>query len=222
MDSEKLLDLYHEHYKDTYELSKEAQKRRNKSFVILCILEAISFMLFYNPDLICSLLKDAIRGKIESAIIISNTVLQTLVWILIAYIFVRYVQDVLYVERQYLYIDSLEKKITNVIGNDSVFNREGEHYLKDYPIVLNLIDLFYKMFCPILFAVVNIAHIVKEWQNNTRTLPLIIDSLICLFVIIITGFYYFGIHKKTTQWCKKHIPGVKWISDKLHKMFKGV
>lgn len=52
MDSEKLLDLYHEHYKDTYELSKEAQKRRNKSFVILCILEAISFMLFYNPDLI--------------------------------------------------------------------------------------------------------------------------------------------------------------------------
>ena len=58
-----------------------------------------------------------------------------------------------------------------------MFNREGEHYLKDYPIVLNLIDLFYKMFCPILFAVVNIAHIVKEWQNNTRTLPLIIDSL---------------------------------------------
>ena len=52
MDSEKLLELYHEHYKETNELSKEAQKRRNKSIVILCVLEAISFMLIYNPDLI--------------------------------------------------------------------------------------------------------------------------------------------------------------------------
>ena len=222
MDAEKLLELYHEHYKETNELSKEAQKRRNKSFVILCVLEAISFMLIYNPDLICGVLNETIKGRIESTVIFTNTVLQTLVWILIAYVLVRYVQDMMYVERQYPYLDSLEKKITGMMGKDSIFNREGEHYLKDYPIVLNLIDLFYKMFCPILFGVINVAHIIHEWQNNMSFLPLIIDSLICLAIVLITWFYYFEIHSKTTEWCKKHIPGVKWISSKFHKILKEV
>ena len=222
MDSEKLLDLYHEHYRETFGLSKEAQKRRNRSFVILCILEAISFMLIYNPDLICGFLNDTIKGKVEAAVFLSNTVLQTLVWIMIAYVLVRYVQDVMYVERQYPYLDGLEKKITQIMGKDSIFNREGDRYLKDYPIVLNLIDLFYKMFCPILFAGINIVHIIHEWQNNKNLLSVIIDSLICFTIIIITWFYYFEIHTKTTEWCKKRIPVVKRASDKLHEILKEV
>ena len=35
----------------------------------------------------------------------------------------------------------LEKKLSETMD---VFMREGEHYQKDYPMVLNFIDLFYK------------------------------------------------------------------------------
>lgn len=222
MSSDKLLDIYHEHYKETCKLSNAAQKRRNKSFVILCILEAISFMLIYNPALICGVLNETIKNKIETTLLLSNTVLQTLVWILIAYVLVRYVQDMLYVERQYVYLDRLEKQIDSMMGKDGIFNRESVHYLKNYPIALNLIDLFYKMFCPILFAGINVAHIIQEWKCNTMGLPIIVDSFICLSITIITWFYYFEIHTKTTEWCKKHIPGIRWISEKIRKILKEV
>lgn len=42
------LDVLYDHYKETFSLSKESQGRRNKSFVILCVLEAISFLLLIS------------------------------------------------------------------------------------------------------------------------------------------------------------------------------
>ena len=63
---------------------------------------------------------------------------------------IRYVQDMLYVERQYLYLNKLEKEISYLSSTD-IFSREGENYQKDYPIVLNLIDLFYKILMPVFF-----------------------------------------------------------------------
>ena len=36
------LEMLYDHYKETFCLSKEAQARRNKSFIVLCILEAFT------------------------------------------------------------------------------------------------------------------------------------------------------------------------------------
>lgn len=44
------LELLYEHYKDTNSLKNEAQARRNKSFIMLCILEATSFLLLIRPE----------------------------------------------------------------------------------------------------------------------------------------------------------------------------
>lgn len=224
MEVKEKLDTYYDHYKDTYELSKTAQSRRNRSFVFLCILEAISFMLIKNPDLISGLLNDVAREKLESVIQFSNTVLQTLVWILIAYVLVRYVQDVLYVERQYGYLNTLEKKISRLLGENeeqNIFSREGDHYLDNYPIVLNFIDLFYKFFSPILFTVINIAHIVHEWNSWESCAALIADTAICVVIFIITWFYFFEIHSKIAGWFKK-CPPIGWMAKKFREWFKEV
>ena len=44
------LEMLYDHYKETFSLSKEAQARRNKSFIVLCILEAFSFLLLIRPE----------------------------------------------------------------------------------------------------------------------------------------------------------------------------
>ena len=44
------LDLYYDHYKETYALSKQAQTRRNKLFVLLCVFEALSFLVLIKPN----------------------------------------------------------------------------------------------------------------------------------------------------------------------------
>ena len=220
MEKDKILETYYDHYKETYSLSKEAQSRRNKNFAILCVLEAISFLMLRNPDLICGLLNDAAKEKLETTIQVSNGILQTLIWILIAYVLVRYVQDVLYVERQYKYLDKLEKKITGLLGDD-IFSREGDNYLKDYPSVLNFVDLFYKFFSPILFTVINIAHIVGEWRNVSSKLALACDTAICVAIFIITWFYFFEVHTRIATWFKKCKP-IGWLARKLRDILKYV
>ena len=53
----------------------------------------MSILLCIDPDLVIGFFNQAIKKELETTIIISNGIFQTLIWILIAYILVRYIQD---------------------------------------------------------------------------------------------------------------------------------
>lgn len=220
VEKDTILETYYDHYKETSTLSKEAQSRRNKNFAILCVLEAVSFLMTRNPDLICGLLNDAAKEELETTIQVSNGIMQTLIWVLIAYVLVRYVQDVLYVERQYVYLDKLEKKINEFVGDD-IFSLEGDYYLDNYPVVLNFVDLFYKFFSPILFTLINVVHIIEEWRTVSSKLALACDTVICVAIFIITWFYFFEVHTRIATWSKKCKP-IEWMAKKLRDLLKNV
>ena len=154
------LDVLYDHYKETFNLSKEAQSRRNKSFLVLCILEAFSFLVLIRPEKAFELILDGINAELDMTLQVSNTIVQTMLWLLITYVMIRYIQDMLYVERQYIYLDKLEKVISNNMAIN-IFTREGDHYLHNYPMVLNFIDLFYKMLMPIFFLIINVVRIYE-------------------------------------------------------------
>ena len=222
MNQERLLDAYCNQYTKTLELSKIAEKRRNKNFVILCTLEAISLLFVSSPDLVYDVVNAAISKEIEKTVVFSSFVLQTFLWLLITYVFIRYIQDTLYVDRQYNYISELENKISLLLDESSLFKRESDQYLNCYPIVLNLITLFYKLFCPILFTIINLIHICHEWKNETPRISLLIDSSIFIVISILMWFFFFQIHSKLSEWIKKHLPIFNWISEKIHKILKDV
>lgn len=215
------IDLLYDHYKDTCVLSKQAQSHRNKLFVYLCILEALSFLFLIKPDVALEVFSAGVNAYLDTELILGNVILQTLLWILIAYVTVRYCQETLYVERQYPYMDKLEKEIAQE-SKTTIFEREGQGYARDYPMVLNFIDLFYKMFCPVLFIGINIVRIAAEWKCDTITLALICDTAIFSAIFIVTWFYFFEIHSKITAWCKKHVPFVDQIATVLHIILKEV
>lgn len=216
------LDVLYDHYKETNSLSKEAQNRRNKSFIVLCVLEALSFLILIRPERAFELILDGINKEMNMTLQLSNTIIQTMLWMLIAYVLIRYIQDMLYVERSYIYLDELEKEILK-LNSINIFNREGENYQRDYPMVLNFIDLFYKMLMPVLFMVINSVRIYKEWMLiNKVSLALICDTVLFLAIFIIIWFYFFEIHSKITDFCKKHIPFVGSIAKILRKVLKEV
>lgn len=218
------LDTYYDHYKESNSLCLTAQSHRNRSFVYLCVLEAISFLLAKNPDFICALLNDVMKKELDATILFSNLVLQTLVWILIAYVLVRYVQNALYVERQYKYLSTLERKISRLLketGDKNIFSREGDNYIDKYPMVLNFIDIFYKVLAPILFMAINVVHIVQEWNSGIACAVLIVDTVICVAIFVITWFYFFEIHDKMAEWFKKCKP-IGWMAQMLRNLLKEV
>ena len=204
-------------------MSKEAQFRRNKSFVVLCILEAVSFLILIKPEEVFELINAGIRQEVDSALVVGSTVLQTLIWIMIVYVMIRYVQDVLYVERQYVYLGRLEKEISKA-ASVKVFDREGENYSRQYPMVSNFIDLFYKMLMPVFFAFINTIHILKEWRlaSDISFLAIVCDTVLYVACFVIVWFYFFEIHSKITMFVKKRIPLVSKIADKLRKILKEV
>ena len=216
------LELLYDHYKETFSLSKEAQSRRNKSFIALCILEAFSFLILIRPEKAFELILDGINKELDMTLQLSSSIIQTLIWLLIAYVMIRYIQDMLYVERQYIYLDNLEKEISN-LGSINVFAREGVNYQKNYPMVLNFIDLFYKMLMPIFFALINVVRIYKEWLLSDKiTIALACDTILFASIFIINWFYFFEIHSKITNFCKKYIPFVEAVAKLLRKILKEV
>lgn len=216
------LEMLYDHYKETFSLSKQAQARRNKSFIVLCALEAFLFFLLIRPEKAFKFILEGINKELDMTLQLSNTIIQTLLWLLIAYVMIRYIQDVLYIERQYIYLDSLEKEISNLSSID-IFMREGTNYQKDYPMVLNFIDLFYKMLMPIFFVLINTVRIYKEWILLDKiTIALICDTALFVSILIIDWFYFFEIHFKITRFCKRHIPFVDMVAKILRKILKEV
>ena len=214
-------EIIYDHYKETDELRRNAQGKRDKSFVCVCILEAFSFFLLIKPEEALTIFLDGINNKWETSISLELGVLQTLLWILVIYATIQYIQSVLYVERSYRYQSKLEKELSQEIRR--TISREGDNYTENCPMVTNFIDLFYKMFCPILFLVINSVHICKEWVQTPKVnFRLVCDTVLYVALFVILWFYFFEIHSKITNWCKIHIPGIKFIADKLRKLLKEV
>ena len=219
-----ILELYYDHYKETYSIHQKTKVERDRYYLILCALEAFSFYLAIQPDQAATVVRSSIQGKLNAAITIGQDILQTLTWIIIAYVLVSYCRDCMHVERQYRYLDKLEKEISVLLPKKGVFDRESDDYLKDYPIVLNLTDIFYKIVSPIMFCVINYIRIREEVikYGYFCKASVVCDIVIFAMICIILWFFFFEIHSTTTQWLKKKIPFLDLISRFIHRVLKEV
>ncbi|MBU5477615.1 hypothetical protein KQI69_00150 [Eubacterium sp. MSJ-13] len=216
------IDLIYDHYKETVSLCKNAQKSRNKNFIILCILETISFLILVNCKIALEIIEKNVDKEFNMILPENNIIIETLLWIAVAYVTIRYVQEVIYIEKTYLYIKRIEKKLSSEVCK-KFFDREGDDYQNDYPIVLNIIDLFYKMFIPVVFISINFARIIKEWrEKNGSYLAVICDTTIFLFVIIVTLCYLLEINGRITKFLKNHFEILNLIAIKLRKLLKNI
>ena len=75
------IDFLYDHYKDTYALSKQSQGHRNKLFVYLCVLEALSFLFLIRPDTALEVFAAGINAHFDTGLVFGNVILQTLLWI---------------------------------------------------------------------------------------------------------------------------------------------
>lgn len=60
------------------------------------------------------------------------------------------------------------------------------------------------MWMPLFFTMINTMRIYKEWiLLNKVTVALACDTALFMSIFIITWFYFFEIHSKITDFCKK-------------------
>jgi hypothetical protein len=186
------LDVLYDHYKETFLLSSEAQKKRNVLFVSLTVSITVLFLFLIDSNGVIEMISGYLNNNISVGLSIRTAIIQTFVWVIVLYLFIRYIQTNIYIEREYSYIGQLEQDISKKL--QSTFNRESGNYSDKYPIVLDMIDTIYKWAFPILAILLIVAKIITEWIQKNNVISCIIDSVIAFTFISLSVLYLIFLH----------------------------
>lgn len=151
-------DKLYDHYKDSNEKQAIAIRARNRFFLATLALIFLLAFFAYDPAG-GEEIAHAIFVKYGINYKLSIRVLQTMLWCGVLYTYVRYLQSMTTVERGYLYLNDVEKKLREL---ELLINREGEAYSNEWPCLSKAIDILYKYFFIIVFNVVLISKAISE------------------------------------------------------------
>lgn len=198
MNSEKL-QILSEHYSHTFDFLQSHLKKRDKFFMWALLIMVIMLFHIYIPREVSKLVEQLIEKKLEVKTQINFLYIQSVIWFVLLAIVIKYFQSVIFIERQYSYLHSLEELLSSEYEK-SAFTREGKSYLSSYPAFLNWASFLYTILFPAMLAVISTSKIVSEYKQYGLNAPLIwFNSLIFVFIIISLGLYLYGIHFKQKQ-----------------------
>ncbi len=184
------LELFYDHYKETFVVISEQTKQRDKKFVLVFILLFILLLFTFNPIEYSNIIFNFINEQYLLDLSNQFSVIQTFLWLALFYETLRYSQLMVYIEREYKYIDYLEEQITEL--SKITFNREGKDYTKNYKSISKFTNFCYKYFFPLFSLVVASLKIKSEYSTPNILCFLIIDTVIFVgyFILWSTHSYY--------------------------------
>ena len=181
-------DNLYDHYKDSCAKRESAQSNRDKFFLASLVCLACLAIFVILPNFVVQVVLSWLQIEVATDVNILIFILQGLNWAILTYTLIRYTQASIYVERAYIYEGQLE--------NELDIAREGDSYLKDYPVALDFIDFFYKKMYPLAIVIGAFTKVVFEWRNpNYSAISCLIDSTIALFIIALMVLYMAFLHK---------------------------
>lgn len=173
-------DLYEQH-RDSVAEKNETVKDRNRFFAMSLVGVGVLCAYAYSPEVL-SLAARSWFAQYGIDATVSGVVLQSSLWVFVLYVFTRYLQAVMSVERLYLYLRKLESKLPDV-------TREGEDYDSLWGGLSRAIDFLYKCF---FIAVIDISLVVKSvTEIRTITANSLFDVACCVAIVLLSILYWF-------------------------------
>ena len=94
------LELFYDHYKETFVVISEQIKQRNKKFILVFILLFILLLFTFKPNEYSNIIFDFINNQYSIDLSSQFSVLQTFLWLALFYETLRYSQTIVYIERE--------------------------------------------------------------------------------------------------------------------------
>lgn len=177
-------DNFYDHYKDTFDLQKGYLKKRDSLTVVLLIMTAVLLLQIQAPNITQDIANILIKKQAEGVQIdfmyVNSILIFTYLWVVMQYYMI-----VLLIERNYTYIHSIEKKISN--KGDYKIQREGVNYLQSYPWLKSLVNQIYKGIFPLLVIVVVVIKFTIEYQQQYEFI--IFDTVILGLALLLSLLY---------------------------------
>lgn len=215
IDMEKV-NLYYDHYKDSYEQQKGYLAKRDRLTALLLIFAVLLIGLLFDPSTFTDKINLMIGSQVEDLSFdlqfINTGLILITFWCLLQYYMV-----VIQIEKMYKYIDECEKKLIQSMPCFPI-NREGAYYLKSYPWLKDCADYFFVIGFPLCFIVLGVVKIIHEW---TWTTGLRFVDFGFLFLIIAFSILYIS-HRKFHEefFDKKKYPAMNCGQRIVHYFLK--
>lgn len=195
MEQKKLL-LLHEHYKETFNNIQDYLKLRDRLFAYVLLIVTLMLFQMYSPSGSTGAISELLTKKLELKTLIDVSFLSSIIWFALLSLVVRYYQTVVYIERQYNYIHTIEDQLSPEYDRKA-FTREGESYLKNYPLFSSWTWILYTIVFPILLSVIVVVKTIGEIrQMEGINVLLSINIIIALCVLLSSLFYASLVHFK--------------------------
>ncbi|MDD5208935.1 MAG: hypothetical protein PHV36_06090 [Elusimicrobiales bacterium] len=186
----------HEHYVDTFTSLKEHLQTRDRCFLLVVLLVTATLFEMYAPNQAGAALGQMITNRLSLGETLDVSFLGALIWFGLLASSVKYFQTVVHVDRQYIYLHSLEDQLAPVFDGKA-FTREGQSYLKGYPCFSKWTAFLYSWMFPILLMCVSCAKMAIEYKDPDKATALfVVNVVMWLSLMISTILYLITAHPK--------------------------
>lgn len=196
MNKEKHIELINDHYKDTFLYQREYLKQRDRLFIYVILVLVALFVFMYVPTQSMEILEVFVNNQLGSSSLKFNANgINSILWFVLLVFTMKYFQLNIVVERQYKYLNILEKEINEYIGKQYVFQREGKSYATLYKCFPNIVWIIYTYTFPILLLGMSIVKLIQELKSySSFELTLILDIILFLILCIVVISYFYSYH----------------------------
>ncbi len=190
MTDEKKIEIFYDHYKDTFENQKVYLQKRNY-YTLICIglIATLSFQIS-SPDQAVIISNELIKknvGNIKVDFSYINNILNfALLWVVIMYYQINFL-----IEKTYKYIHEIEERLTIEMKPFEI-TREGKVYIDHYPWLSEVVHKIYSVGFPLTLICVSIIKWVIEKNEYTESFKnghFWFDTLLS-FGILLTSLLY--------------------------------
>jgi hypothetical protein len=197
---EKKLEIYYDHYKDTFQHQVRYIENRNKYFFISLVLIALLFFLITDPNTVNGAVGNYVKKEIGDNIIFDFAYINTFLLFGLLWVLILYYQITLTIEKQYKYLWILEEELSKSIQPFTI-SRESKFYLKVKPTYAKWISKIYKLLFPlsIAFAVLSKFIIELFYERRFDKPSFWMDLLLCILIITITLLFTYWQNKERKQ-----------------------
>ncbi|MDC9724196.1 MAG: hypothetical protein PSN34_15710 [Urechidicola sp.] len=206
---EKELEIYYDHYKDSFSYLRQYLKQRDKYFMYSVILLSLVFFNSMLPTDFEIISKEIIKNKIGIEEFGNLKLINSFLLFSLLSIVIKYFQINLLIERQYSYLHHIEKRLSFKLKEFNIF-REGKAYLNQYPIFGNIVHRVYTIGFPFLLIILLLIKWRASFLAEFKLVSFFsFDTIVIWLTIILTLFYLLWIHFKDFNSCKKKKNGVQ-------------
>lgn len=207
VDSAEETQIIADHYQKTFELNQDWWRERNKQFIFLLILTAVTILLTYRTPGVLAVIADVYNklagGSKDPVSIASGFPFDLLRSILLAatlYLMIQIYHRTIHISQMYKYLGGLESTLRSMLRLDRTsvtFTREGSFYDSRKESLLDLTGLVYAL---ILGALLVLIAFGDKLINNASHNP---KSIVDIILLVIIGVYYLSYFRTTLGGLKK-------------------